>query len=202
MIPNKAFQALACGTPLVTADTPAARELLRDGESALLVPPGDPEALAAAVRGSPPSRSWRRASARGGLAAYQAHASEDVLGARWRGLVEQLVRPLTTLRSRRLAAAAFATVFGTASILRHRAFGTGRFDLGNMTQAVWSTANGDFLSVTDVHGEQISRLGSHFDPILAALRSAVVGLAGSRAPARRAGGRRRARRDPRLLART
>ena len=67
-----------------------------------------------------------------------------------------------------LAAAAFATVFGTASILRHRAFGTGRFDLGNMTQAVWSTANGDFLSVTDVHGEQISRLGSHFDPILAA----------------------------------
>jgi uncharacterized membrane protein len=68
-----------------------------------------------------------------------------------------------------LAAAASAGVFGTASILRHRAFGSGRFDLGNMTQAVWSTANGDFLSVTDVHGEQISRLGSHFDPILAAL---------------------------------
>ena len=54
-------------------------------------------------------------------------------------------------------------------ILRHRTFGSGRFDLGNMTQAVWSTAHGDFLSVTDVHGEQISRLGSHFDPILAAL---------------------------------
>jgi glycosyltransferase involved in cell wall biosynthesis len=50
VIPNKAFQALACGTPLVTADTPAARELLVDGESALLVPPGDPAALAAAVR--------------------------------------------------------------------------------------------------------------------------------------------------------
>ena len=55
------------------------------------------------------------------------------------------------------------------AVLRHRAFGSGRFDLGNMTQAVWSTANGDFLSVTDVHGEQISRLGSHFDPILALL---------------------------------
>src|SRR5204862_3717791 len=50
VIPNKVFQALACGTPLVTADTPAARELLTDGESALLVPPGDPKALAETLR--------------------------------------------------------------------------------------------------------------------------------------------------------
>ena len=64
---------------------------------------------------------------------------------------------------------AFTVLFGALAVLRHRAFGSGRFDLGNMTQAVWSTANGDFLSVTDVHGEQISRLGSHFDPILALL---------------------------------
>ena len=67
------------------------------------------------------------------------------------------------------SATAFAAVFGTIAVLRHRAFESGRFDLGNMTQAVWSTANGDVLSVTDVQGEQISRLGSHFDPILAAL---------------------------------
>ena len=66
-----------------------------------------------------------------------------------------------------LATAAFAVCFSALAVLRHRAFGSGRFDLGNMTQAVWSTANGDVLSVTDVHGEQISRLGSHFDPILA-----------------------------------
>nr|MBA3475240.1 DUF2079 domain-containing protein [Actinomycetota bacterium] len=65
------------------------------------------------------------------------------------------------------AAAAFAGGFGTTAVLRHRAFESGRFDLGNMTQAVWATAHGDVLSVTDVHGEQVSRLGSHFDPILA-----------------------------------
>nr|MDQ2981160.1 glycosyltransferase [Actinomycetota bacterium] len=50
VIPNKAFQAIACAAPLITADTPAARELLVDEESALLVPPGDAEGLAQAVR--------------------------------------------------------------------------------------------------------------------------------------------------------
>jgi len=67
------------------------------------------------------------------------------------------------------AAATFAGGFGATAVLRHGAFESGRFDLGNMTQAVWSTAHGEFLSVTDVHGEQVSRLGSHFDPILALL---------------------------------
>ena len=65
------------------------------------------------------------------------------------------------------AIVAFAAGFGALSVLRHLAFNTGRFDLGNMTQAVWSTAHGDVLSVTDLHGDQISRLGAHFDPILA-----------------------------------
>jgi glycosyltransferase involved in cell wall biosynthesis len=91
VIPNKAFQALACGTPLVTADTPAARELLQDGESALLVPLADPEALAAAVRRLAGEPELARSIGTGGLATYRARASERVLGERWRSLVEQLV---------------------------------------------------------------------------------------------------------------
>jgi glycosyltransferase involved in cell wall biosynthesis len=90
VIPNKAFQALACGTPLVTADTPAARELLVDGESALLVPPGNPEALALAVSRIASDPSLAQKLSGGGLAAYREHASEDVLGARWRSLLEGL----------------------------------------------------------------------------------------------------------------
>jgi uncharacterized membrane protein len=58
--------------------------------------------------------------------------------------------------------------FSALSILRHRAFSTGRFDLGNMMQAVWSTAHGHPLQITGLRGDQISRLGAHFDPILAA----------------------------------
>ena len=45
-----------------------------------------------------------------------------------------------------------------------------RYDLGNMVQAVWSTAQGRPLDVTDgFTGEQIVRFGGHVDPILAAL---------------------------------
>ncbi len=91
VIPNKAFQALACGVPLITADTSAARELLVDQESALLVPPGDAEALAVAVRRLAADPALAQRLAGGGLQAYRTQASERVLGERWRGLIEQLV---------------------------------------------------------------------------------------------------------------
>jgi glycosyltransferase involved in cell wall biosynthesis len=92
VIPNKVFQALACGVPVVTADTPAARELLVDGESAQLVPSGGAPALAAAVRRFAEDPALARRIADGGLRAYRAHASERVLGERWRTLIEGLLR--------------------------------------------------------------------------------------------------------------
>ncbi|HEX7254493.1 MAG TPA: glycosyltransferase [Gaiellaceae bacterium] len=90
VIPNKAFHALACGVPLVTADTPAARELLTDGETALLVPAGDPGALADALRrlAAEPATAQRIAAA--GLAVYRERAGEEVLGQRWRAILEEV----------------------------------------------------------------------------------------------------------------
>ena len=61
---------------------------------------------------------------------------------------------------------AYAAGFSALSILRDRAFDTGRFDLGNMVQAVWSTAHGHPLRITNLHGDQVSRLAAHVDPIL------------------------------------
>ena len=90
VIPNKAFQALASAAPLVTADTPAARELLVDGDSALLVPTGDPASLASAVSRLAVDGELSRRIASGGHAAYERHASEAVLGPRWRGIIERL----------------------------------------------------------------------------------------------------------------
>lgn len=47
VVPNKVYQGAAAGCALVTSDTPPQRRALR--ESAVLVPPGDPQALAAAL---------------------------------------------------------------------------------------------------------------------------------------------------------
>ncbi|MGF1507237.1 MAG: glycosyltransferase [Anaerolineae bacterium] len=50
VVPNKVYQCLALGKAVITADTPALRAAFTPGELLLAVPPGDPGALAAAVR--------------------------------------------------------------------------------------------------------------------------------------------------------
>src|SRR5215471_17844519 len=64
------------------------------------------------------------------------------------------------------AVGAFGSAFAVLSIAVNRSFATGRFDLGNMVQAVWSTAHGHLLQITNLQGAQVSRLGAHVDPIL------------------------------------
>jgi uncharacterized membrane protein len=63
----------------------------------------------------------------------------------------------------------FAVVFALLAWLRYRAYYGGRFDLGNMVQAVYNTTHGRFLEITTAGPEprQMSRLGSHVDPIIA-----------------------------------
>lgn len=51
VIPNKVYQAAAVGRAVVTGDTPAVREVFTPGENVIVCPPGDPAALAEAIRG-------------------------------------------------------------------------------------------------------------------------------------------------------
>jgi glycosyltransferase involved in cell wall biosynthesis len=89
VIPNKVFQALACGAPVVSGDTQAMRELGED--AALLVPPGDAAELAEAVRRLSRDRPLQQELAARGHEKYQARASEAILGERWRALIADLV---------------------------------------------------------------------------------------------------------------
>ena len=50
VIPNKIYQVLAAGRPLITRDSPAVRELLFETESVILIPCTDSKSLAAAVK--------------------------------------------------------------------------------------------------------------------------------------------------------
>jgi uncharacterized membrane protein len=63
---------------------------------------------------------------------------------------------------------AYATYFSWLTLHRYAAFGAGRYDLGNMVQAVWSASRWELFRVTDGDGAQLSRLGGHVDPILGA----------------------------------
>ncbi len=50
VIPNKVYQSMACGRPVVTADTPSVREIFTPGKHLVCVPPGDAVLLAGALK--------------------------------------------------------------------------------------------------------------------------------------------------------
>jgi glycosyltransferase involved in cell wall biosynthesis len=88
VIPHKTFQALAVGTPLITADTAAARELLVDGRDSLLVE-RTPEALAEAIVALRDGTELAARIGAGGRVTFEREASEAVLGVRWRDTIER-----------------------------------------------------------------------------------------------------------------
>ena len=91
-IPAIVFEALATGAPVVTADTDAARELLADGDSALLVPPESPGALGEAIDRLAGDETLRTQIAARGQQVFRERASREVLGARWRDLLQEALR--------------------------------------------------------------------------------------------------------------
>lgn len=64
-----------------------------------------------------------------------------------------------------VAIALYVGVFGYLTILKHDAFETTAFDLGNMDQAVWNSIHGRLLPFTN-WGDEGTRLAYHVDPIL------------------------------------
>lgn len=89
--PLKLFEYMASGRPIVASDLPALREVLRPDENAVLVAPGDADALAAGIRrvaGDPALASRLAAQARRDVAEYTWDRRAERLDAVLTGAVE------------------------------------------------------------------------------------------------------------------
>lgn len=88
VIPNKVFQIVAAGRPLITRDSPAIRELLLPNPGCVyLIPSGDPKALADAVRGHFDAGNWRH-----GIACHQQafdNIGQKAIGAQFLNVMQQ-----------------------------------------------------------------------------------------------------------------
>jgi len=89
-VSNKVYEGLALGLPVLTADTPANREVVRHGETAYLCPAADPEALAAALRALKANPELRIRLGTAGLAHYRQHFTPAAIGRRVRAVLEEL----------------------------------------------------------------------------------------------------------------
>ncbi len=88
---NVVLEAFAARVPVVAAAVDGPLELIRAGDTGLLVPPEDPRALAAALAAVLEDRALASRLASAGRAEYDAvHAERPVL-ARWRTVLTQLV---------------------------------------------------------------------------------------------------------------
>lgn len=89
-VPQSLMEAAACGRPLIAADVPGCRELVVDGETGLLVPPRNPEALADAIARLAADPEARRRMGAAARAKVEAEFAEPVIEARtlalYRGL--------------------------------------------------------------------------------------------------------------------
>ena len=71
VISTKTYQFLAMGKPTIVADNPASREVFCHGEHVWMVPMGDPDALAGAIRRLAGDPALRERIAAGGHVVFQ-----------------------------------------------------------------------------------------------------------------------------------
>lgn len=86
VIPNKVYEALAMKKPVVTADTPAIRELF-DDDDMFLIPAANPEEIAKAVIELKNNSSLRVKFSENGYKKFISRASSEILGSQLREIL-------------------------------------------------------------------------------------------------------------------
>ncbi len=92
VIPLKVYGCLSQGKAVITGDTPAARELLTDRETAILVPLGDPSALANAILDLRKDTNLSNKISCEALKLFKESCSVEVIGNDFKVCLEGLMR--------------------------------------------------------------------------------------------------------------
>lgn len=90
-VPTSLIEAAALGRPIVASDVPGIRELFVDGAEAVLVPPGDPVALATAVADLLADPVRARAMGEAARLHVTDHHTTSIEVGQWRRLLRTLV---------------------------------------------------------------------------------------------------------------
>ena len=78
-LPKALLEAAACGRPIVATDVPGCREVVRHGETGILVPPNDLEPLADAIAALAGDPALRRAMGRAGRVLIERDFTEQII---------------------------------------------------------------------------------------------------------------------------
>jgi len=78
-VPKTLLEAAACGRPLVAADVPGCREAVRPGETGILVPPHDVDALAEAIAALAADPERRAAMGQAGRVLIERNFADEIV---------------------------------------------------------------------------------------------------------------------------
>lgn len=90
VVPGKIYQMMASKRAVVAADSPANRSLIGNTQSALLIPPGDPDALAQAILRLHQEPALRLQLAEAAYRTYRETCSEDQIAAKLNEIISLL----------------------------------------------------------------------------------------------------------------
>jgi len=90
-IPSKMFEILACGRPVLASLEGESAEILKDSGAALIVPPEDVDAIAAAVKRLASDPALRARLAESGRPYVAAHFDREALAERYLAILERVI---------------------------------------------------------------------------------------------------------------
>ena len=91
-VPLALLEAAACARPIIASDTPGCREIVRHGETGLLVPPHDVDALAEAIAALAADPARRRAMGEAGRALVERDFAAPLIAEHTLALYRDLLR--------------------------------------------------------------------------------------------------------------